>query len=346
MASSRRKAVTISEVAAAAGVSYQTVSRVVNDHPSVSPATRQLVQQMIGELGYRPNVFARSLVTRRSHRVGIITLGASYYGPAQTITSIETALRRDGYTLSFATLSAPTLENLGDLIKQLTLQAVDGLVLITPLIGVPVETIRRLCNSVPFVLVDVEPDTDVPSIEIDQAHGARLATEHLLGLGHTRIAEISGPLHWWDARQRHDSYLKVLRERELSSAGSIEGTWETESGYQAVKTLLTRNAAFTALVAGNDQMALGALRGLRECGLGVPRDVSVVGFDDTPEAAFYEPPLSSVRQNFAALGRQCADLIVALIQGEGLPKREVLLPVFIGRESTAPPTGQGIDVFP
>ena len=337
MARFRRKAVTISQVAAAAGVSYQTVSRVINNHPSVSPGTRQLVQRVVGELGYRPNVFARSLVTQRSHRVGIITLGASYYGPARTITSIETALRKDGYTLSFATLSTPTLENLGDLIEQLTQGAVDGLVLITPLVGVPVETIRQLCNGVPFVLVDVEPASDLPSVQIDQAHGARLATEHLLGLGHTRIAEISGPLEWWDARQRHDSYLGVLREHGLSSAGSAQGTWEAESGYRAVKTLLADHPGFTALVAGNDQMALGALRGLREGGLSVPHDVSVVGFDDIPEAAFFEPPLSSVRQDFAVLGRRCADLIVGLMQGERSLERLVLEPTFVHRQSTAPP---------
>lgn len=338
MTTFRRRAVTISQVAAAAGVSYQTVSRVINDHPSVSPVTRQRIQKIIGELGYRPNVSARSLVTNRSHRVGIITLGARYYGPAQTITSIETALRKDGYTPSFATLSAPTLENLGDLIKQLNQQAVDGLILITPLVGVPVATILKLCDGVPFVLVDVEAAPNIFSVEIDQAHGARLATEHLLALGHTRIAEISGPLYWWDARQRHDSYLNVLRERGLSSAGSIEGTWEAESGYHAVKTLLAQGSRFTAIVAGNDQMALGALRGLRESGFGVPQDVSVIGFDDTPEAAFYEPPLSSVRQDFAALGQWCADLIVKLMRGESSPERQVVSPDLICRESTAPPT--------
>lgn len=337
MAMTRRKTVTISQVAAAAGVSYQTVSRVINAHPSVAPKTRQLVQRIVDELGYRPNVFARSLVTQRSNRVGIITLGARYYGPAQTITSIETALREDGYTLSFATLSAPTLEHLSGLIEQLTQQAVDGLVLITPLVGVPVETIRRLCNGVPFVLVDVEPAPDLPSVEIDQVYGARLATEHLLDLGHTRVAEISGPLHWWDARQRHEGYLATLHERGLTSAGSVEGTWEAKSGYWAVKTLLDRDSSFTALVVANDQMALGAMRGLRECGFSVPGDVSVVGFDDTPEAAFYEPPLSSVRQDFGALGRRCADLIVGLMQGAASPQQQVLLPAFVHRESTAPP---------
>lgn len=340
MSLSRRKAVTISQVAAAAGVSYQTVSRVINDHPSVSPATRQLVQRVVAELGYRPNVFARSLVTQRSNRVGIITLGARFYGPAQTITSIETALREDGYTLSFATLSAPTLDNLSGLIEELIQQAVDGLVLITPLIGVPLGTIRRLCNGVPLVLVDAEPAGGIPSIDIDQAHGARLATEHLLELGHTQIAEVSGPLHWWDARQRHDAWLAVLREHDIEPVGSVEGTWETKSGYHAVKTLLGRGVRFTALVVGNDQMALGALKGLREHGLTVPGDVSVVGFDDTPEAAYFEPSLSSVRQNFTALGRGCADLIVELMQREVPPERQVLLPTFIHRKSTAPPKAE------
>jgi len=196
--------------------------------------------------------------------------------------------------------------------------------------------VRRLCGGVPFVLVDVEPTLNVPSVGIDQACGARLATEHLLELGHTRIAEISGPLEWWDARQRHEAHLNVLREHELTSAGSAQGTWEAASGYEAVKALLEQGSTFTALVAGNDQMALGALRGLRECGLAVPRDVSVVGFDDTPEAAFYEPPLSSVRQPFSALGRGCADLIVGLMQGKTSPRQRLLRPTLVRRESTAP----------
>lgn len=341
MARSTPKAVTIAEVAQVAGVSYQTVSRVINRHQNVSPGTRKLVEHVIQELGYRPNSFARSLVTRRSHRVGLITLGASYYGPAQTITSVETALREDGYTLLFATLSAPRLEELHSLIEQLLTQAADGLVLIAPLIGVPVRHIKKLCGNVPFVLIDAEAVPEAPALEFNQRQGAQLAAEHLLELGHTRIAEISGPLHWWDARQRHEGLLSVLTEHGLTLRGSIEGSWEAESGYRAVKALLEQRIEFTALVVGNDQMALGAIRGLREHGFRVPEDMSIIGFDNLPEAAYYEPPLSSVQQNFAALGRQCADLIVALMQGEPLPVLEPLTPTLVPRESTAPPTDQG-----
>lgn len=337
----RRKAVTIAEVAASAGVSYQTVSRVVNNHPNVADPTRRAVQGAIARLGYRPNIFARSLVTRRSNRVGLITLGARYYGPAQTITHVETALRADGYSLLFATLSAPTLENLSTLIAELVAQAVDGLVLITPLVGVPVETVRGVCDGVPFVLVDAEGAAGVRAAAIDQRRGGRLAAEHLLGLGHTRVAEISGPLGWWDARERHEGILEVLSERGLTLGGSIEGTWEAQSGYGAVKGLLEQNTDFTALVVGNDAMALGALKGLREHGLQVPGDVSVVGFDDLPEAAFFEPPLSSVRGDFPALGRRCADLIVALMGGLEPPEAAPLLPTFVARSSTAPPKRSG-----
>ena len=336
----RRKAVTIAEVAASAGVSYQTVSRVVNNHPNVAGPTRRAVQGAIARLGYRPNTFARSLVTRRSNRVGLITLGARYYGPAQTITHVETALRADGYSLLFATLSAPTLENLNTLIAEVA-QAVDGLVLITPLVGVPVETVRRVCDGVPFVLVDAEAASGVCAASIDQRRGGRLAAEHLLGLGHTRVAEISGPLGWWDARERHEGMLEVLGEHGLTLTGSVEGTWEAESGYGAVKGLLEHSTDFTALVAGNDAMALGALKGLREDGLRVPNDVSVIGFDDLPEAAFFEPPLSSVRGDFPALGRRCADLIVALMEGREPPEAAPLLPTLSVRSSTAPPKRSG-----
>lgn len=332
MARPTHKAVTISEVAQTAGVSYQTVSRVINQHQNVSPKTRQLVERVIRNLGYRPNSVARSLVTRRSHRVGIITLGASYYGPAQTITSVETALREDGYTLLFATLSAPKLEELHNLIEQLLAQAVDGLVLIAPLVGVPVGHIKKLCNGVPFVLIDGEAASDVPVLGINQQQGARLSAEHLVALGHTRIVEISGPLHWWDACQRHEALLSVMTENGLKLQGSVEGTWSAESGYRAVRKLL--ECSFTALVAGNDQMALGAMYGFRERGLRLPEDVAVIGFDDLPESAYYNPPLSSVRQNFADLGRQCADLIVALMQGDVPPTFEPLTPTLICREST------------
>lgn len=341
MERSRRKAVTIAEVAASAGVSYQTVSRVVNNHPNVADPTRRAVQGAIARLGYRPNAFARSLVTRRSNRVGLITLGARYYGPAQTITHVETALRADGYSLLFATLSAPTLDNLSTLVAELVAQGVDGLVLITPLVGVPTETVQQVCDGVPFVLVDAEGAAGVRAAAIDQRRGGRLAAEHLLSLGHTRVAEISGPLGWWDARERHEGVLEVLDERGLTLAGSIEGTWEAESGYRGVRELLGQNVNFTALVAGNDAMALGALKGLREGGLRVPEDVSVVGFDDLPEAAFFEPPLSSVRGDFPALGQRCADLIVELIGGREPPGSAPLLPTLSVRSSTAPPKRSG-----
>lgn len=337
MERSRRKAVTIAEVAASAGVSYQTVSRVVNNHPNVAGPTRRAVQGAIARLGYRPNAFARSLVTRRSNRVGLITLGARYYGPAQTITHVETALRADGYSLLFATLSAPTLANLSTLIAELVAQAVDGLVLITPLVGVPLETIRQVCDGVPFVLVDAEGAAGMYATTIDQRRGGRLAAEHLLALGHTRVAEISGPLGWWDARGRHEGVLEALHEHGLTLVGSIEGTWEAESGYQGVKTLLAQRVSFSALVAGNDAMALGALKGLRQAGLRVSEDVSVVGFDDLPEATFFEPPLTSVRGDFPALGRRCADLIVELMQGREPPEPAPLLPTLTVRGSTAPP---------
>ncbi len=339
MARPTPKAVTISEVAKVAGVSYQTVSRVVNRHQNVSPGTRKLVEGIIQDLGYRPNSFARSLVTRRSHRVGLITLGASYYGPSQTITSVETALREGGYTLLFATLSAPKLGELHSLIEQLLTQAVDGLVLIAPIIGVPVAHIKELCGSVPFLLVDAEATVGAPALEINQLQGARLATEHLLKLGHTRIAEVSGPLNWWDARQRHEGLLGALAEHGLTLLDNVEGTWEAESGYHSVKRLLARSTGFTALVVGNDQMALGALRALREHGLKVPEDVSVIGFDNLPEASYYEPPLSSVQQNFSALGKQCAELIVALMEGTSPPVQTPLTPLLVLRSSTAPPRG-------
>lgn len=284
------KAVTLNDVARAAGVSHQTVSRVINEHPSVAPATRARVLAAIRELGYRPNALARKLVTGRSKTVGIVGFGTTFYGPAQMVLSVERALKGRGYGFALASVDDLERPSLEGAVRELGRHDVEGLILITPLREVSLAEIDALCGGRPFVMIDVAKGSPLPSVVIDQGHGSALATRHLVDLGHHHVAEISGPLAWHDAWARHEAWRETLLKAGLTPGRSVEGDWTAEGGYRAAEALLSSGERFTALVVGNDQMALGALAALSERGVRVPEEVSVVGFDDVPEARFYRPP--------------------------------------------------------
>jgi LacI family transcriptional regulator len=332
---SRPRQVTLNDVAEDAGVSYQTVSRVVNEHPSVADDTRERVLRSIAKLGYRPNRIARGLVTQRSRTVGIVSFGAAFYGPAQMVINIDRSLKERGYGFALTTIREMTFESLRAAVQDLLERGVDGLVMITPILDIDLRQIRILCAGIPFVMIDIELGAQLPSVVIDQRYGGTLATQHLLELGHRRIAEISGPLDWCDAKLRHEGWAASMRGAGLDPAVSVESDWSAAGGYRAASNLLERGLPFSALVVGNDQMALGAVRAVREHGLQVPKDISVVGFDSIPESAFFEPPLTTVQQDFTALGRQSAEYLIALMEGEETPlQQRVLYPELIVRQST------------
>jgi DNA-binding LacI/PurR family transcriptional regulator len=327
---------TLEDVARCADVSYQTVSRVINQHPSVADGTRARVLGAIAKLGYQPNRAARSLVTRRSNNIGIVSFGSRYYGPTQMLVHIEAASRARGFGLTFTSVDGHTSPEMGRAIGDLTGQNLDGIVVIAPIAEVDPAEIVQLCGETPFMMIDVVASPGVHSVAVDQVHGARLATQHLVGLGHRRICEISGPLRWHDARLRHETWLTTLRASGITPGPSVESDWTAAGGYAATQRLLGSGVAFTALFGGNDQMALGAIRALRDAGLRVPEDVSVVGFDDVPEAAFFDPPLTTVHQDFVALGHAAVDGLTKLIQSpEAVPQQRVLYPTFVVRASTA-----------
>jgi DNA-binding LacI/PurR family transcriptional regulator len=329
------KRVTLEDVAQLARVSAQTVSRVVNDHPYVSDNTRQRVLEAIRTLDYRPNRAARSLVTQRSYMVGIITFGFLHYGPAQMVTHIERTAKARGYGVAFSTIDQMSRDAIRDAIDVLGDRSIDGLVLITPTMGVSHAELVQVCDRVPFVQIDIELGTQAPSVVIDQWHGSQLVTQHLIDLGHRDICEISGPLNWYGAHARHQSWLATLQAAGTEPGMSVEGDWTAQSGYNGIHNLLTHGARFSALVAANDQMALGAMRALRVHHLHIPEDVSVVGFDDIPEAAYFEPPLTTVRQDFTALGEQSIEYLVDLLNDPDTPDHQrVLYPKFIERSST------------
>jgi DNA-binding LacI/PurR family transcriptional regulator len=334
---------TLDDVAARCGVSYQTVSRVVNRSPLVAEKTRAQVLKAIAELGYRPNLAARRLATRRSSLIGMVGTKITYYGPAQVMVSIEETAKRQGYNLMFAGIQRPSEAQLTAAINELCEHQVDGLVLGVRLKG-GADFIRKLCRGVPFVALDAGPGSDVPTVMVDERHGTRLATQHLLDLGHRQIACIAGPPGWSASKERRQGWAQTLRNAGLEPGRCVEGDWSAGSGYAAIVQLLeAASRRFTAVVVANDHMALGALRALHAKGIQVPKHMSLVGYDDLPESPFFEPPLTTVHHDFAGQGQRCVEMLLRLINRQPAePSLQLLRPELVVRESTAAaPEGNG-----
>ncbi len=330
-----QKSVTLNDVAENAGVSYQTVSRVINNHPNVAESTRQRVMASIRALNYSPNQAARSLVTKRSDMIAIINFGPTYYGPSQMVSNIIREAKRTGYRVTLSTMDSFSGDDVRIALTDIRSQLIDGLIMIAPVFFDALEEIRVLIGDIPFVQIDMARQNDIASVVIEQAYGAQLATEHLIDLGHRQIAEISGPLNWYGAVMRHENWLSTMQTHELPEHMTVEGDWSAQSGYEAVNTLLDTGHDFTGIVAGNDQMAIGAIAALTDAGRSVPEDVSVVGFDNIPEAAYLRPALTTIYQDFAALGEQSVDYLVSLIKNPQTPVHQrVLYPELIIRNST------------
>jgi DNA-binding LacI/PurR family transcriptional regulator len=324
---------TMADVARALGLSHQTVSRVLNDHPSVRPDTRTRVLKAIEELGYRRNSAARALVTRRSQTVGVVSFDTTLYGPASTLAGIEQAAQQAGYFVSVAVARAATVETVRDAIERLIAQSVEGIIVIAPLIGT-VEILPSLTRTVPLVVVESGYAPDLTTVRVDQAEGARLVTRHLLDQGAATVWHVAGPGDWVEAEARVAGWRDELVRAGIRVPDLLRGTWRPESGYRA-GCVLARRRDVGAVFVGNDQMALGLLRAFHEAGLRVPEDVLVAGFDDVPEAAFYTPPLTTVRQNFPAVGRRSIDLLLGQVRDVGAePRQAVLPPELVVRQSS------------
>jgi DNA-binding LacI/PurR family transcriptional regulator len=328
----------MADVAARAGVSHQTVSRVVNGHPSVAPETRRRVQQAIEQLGYRPNLAARALVTGSTRTIGLVSVKINQYGPAQTMLGLESAARAAGYSVSVAILDDATAVAVREAVERFVAQKVDAVIALSTYDDAA-EALRCLEAPVPLVAVQVGGGEDRPAVGVDQETGARLATRHLLDLGHRTVHHIAGPADSQEARARIEGW-----RRELEAVGApvdepLQGDWTPSSGHAAGRQLAGRIRAgepVTAVFTANDQMALGLLSALHDEGLSVPRDVSLVGFDDLPEAPYFTPPLTTVRQDFSELGRRGVQLVLARLDGDPWHP-EPVPPALIVRASTAPP---------
>ncbi|PTL74572.1 LacI family transcriptional regulator [Rathayibacter caricis DSM 15933] len=326
---------TIRDVAVRAGVSYQTVSRVLNDSPQLRPRTRERVLAAISDLGFRPSAAARALATSRSGLIGILAAEShSFYGTATAMAAIEQAARDAGYRVPVVNVASPDAESLADGLEHLQRESVEAIVVLAPQERA-LEAIESLSIGVPFVTLGAAGRGADPRLLVDQAAGGRLATEHLLALGHRRIAHVAGPQHWVEAHARLEGFTTRLAEDALEPARVIEGDWSAESGYRAGLRLVDEVADLDAVFAGNDQMALGLLHACADRGVRVPDDLSVVGFDDVPEAAHYLPPLTTIRQDFAEVGRRTIGVVLAELRGETAAVDLPVAPQLVERASTA-----------
>jgi DNA-binding LacI/PurR family transcriptional regulator len=325
----------IRDVARLAEVSHQTVSRVLNQHPSIRPETKQRVLEAMETLQYRPNRAARALVTSRSRTVGVLMATAGEFGPSSSVAAIEDAARQEGYWVNTANLAATTPEAIVEAVEHLMEQAIEGLVVIAPQVRV-FNVLAELALGVPVVSLQSVSGALRSELAADQVYGARLATEHLIGLGHHEIVHIAGPRDWIEAESRMQGFLEAVSDADLPTRPPILGDWTAEFGYFAGREL-ARARDFTAVFAANDLMAIGAMHGFRDAGLDVPRAVSVVGFDDIPVAPHVWPPLTTVHQDFAELGRRTMALLLAEMRGEAPVLGAVIEPRLVARESTSAP---------
>jgi DNA-binding LacI/PurR family transcriptional regulator len=333
-----RRRPAIHDVARLAGVSHQTVSRVVNSHPSVSDRTRRLVLAAIDELGYRPSSAARALATGRSRVLGVVTLAGTLHGPVSMLYGIEAAAGEQGYSVSVAHLPTDDARTLTQTVARLQRQGVDGVVVIAPLVSMG-EALSEFARQLPVVAIGNSVAAALPVVSVDNEAGARMATEHLLTQGHRTVWHLGGPDGWYEAHDRSAGWRSALLAAGAEAPPALTGDWSPRSGYQAGQ-VLARLPELTAVFVANDQMALGFLRALHEQGRRVPDDVSVVGFDDIPEAGYLTPPLTTIRQPFDTIGRRGLEALLSQIAPGRADDRQVVIePELVVRESTAAPSG-------
>ena len=328
---------TMFDVARRAGVSHQTVSRVLNDLTGVAASTRLRVEQAIAELNYTPSPTARAMARRRSGSIGLIQAGRPDYGPSNAALGFNEAAHSAGYTVTQASMRSLDSDVLRQAVHRLALQRVEAIVLISgEREGVGV--LAGIDAGVPLVVVASEPAPGLHRVSIDQYAGARLATEHLIALGHREIRHVTGPDDSMDAAERRRGWADAMRAHGLDAPAPIMGDWLAASGDAAGRAILADDGAATAVFVANDQMSLGVLHACHDRGVRVPDELSVIGFDDIPEAAYFTPPLTTMRQDFDSLGRDIMATVLDVLRDEpDAPDRTSRVPHVVVRASTAAP---------
>jgi len=334
----RKQRVSMADVARLAGVSSQTVSRVSNGHPSVTGRTREQVLAAMRQLGYRPNSAARALRNGQFNTIGVILFSLDSTGSSKTLEAIATHAAAEGYAITLIPIDVPTQDNVMGAFTRLDELAVDAVIAIMEIHLLDAGMVKLPPDAHVVVVVDSDAGDRYSVVDTDQAMGARLAVSHLLGLGHRTVWHVTGPETSFAGRRRTAAWRRTLEKAGRPVPPPLPGDWSAGSGYEA-GLRLAGEPGCTAVFAANDQMALGLLRAFHERGRSVPGDISVVGFDDIAEASCFIPPLTTVHQDFAEVGRRCVQGVLRQIRGEEVPRPGTdLVPTrLVVRASTAPP---------
>ena len=320
------------------GVSTQTVSRVINNRPDVSPETRASIEAAIASVGFQPSAVARSLVQRRSQTIGVVVVGLKYFGVAQTLNGITEESEASGYALLLKELASYDVAEVVRVVDFLLAHRVEGIIFVAPEISTTIESVgtQLPASYPPMVFLKSEPSATFSSISIDNYGGARVATDHLVALGRRRIGHLTGPLSWREARERVDGWRDSLRDAALEPGPLASGTWSSASGEAAFEQMLELDPQIDAVFAGNDQMALGVLHAAHRRGIDVPARLAVVGFDGLAEGAQFTPSLTTVSQPLGELGQMAVRELLALLEeepGHGVVRSLTLAAELIVRES-------------
>lgn len=335
--------VTIQDVARAAGVSAQTVSRVLNNRPDVSSETRSRIQEIIKTLDYAPNTIARSLSRGRTNTIGVVGFGLEYFGSSSVLIGIERKANELGYSILLTLFEQFGGGDADDVLLQMAAQQVAGIIwsipgfLDSPKLNRP--AVKNL--SVPIIHLNRRPSKSSPVVSVNNRLGGRLATEHLLDQGFQKVGIITGPRYWWEAEERFLGWKQVMQERGVSDLDDLvfEGNWEAESGDRGFQTLITKNANLEAIFVSNDQMALGVIQAANRIGIQIPGDLSIVGFDDIPESEYFLPPLTTVRQDAKRLGALAVTSLHAFIEDSTARQKIIesepqIIPELVVRQSS------------
>lgn len=335
---------TIKQVAKATGVSTQTVSRVINNRPDVAPETRERILTIINELGYQPSALARSLIQQRSYTLGVVTAGLKYIGPSRTLNGITSAAEEAGYSLLLKELPRFDAENVLPIFQAFFSHHVDGIIWAVPEVGENRNWIYKqsLDLNIPVVYLTMESKENISTVSVDNYLGGQMATFHLLEHGYRHIGHITGPLDWWEARQRMEAWKDALKENGLEAREEqcAEGNWSPESAVQAFEKLLKQYPEMDSIFVANDQMALAVIQVACQRQLKIPEELAIVGFDDIPESAYFCPPLTTVQQDQYAVGKVAVEQTIKMIENgwQGLqplePKPILLTPTLVVRESS------------
>ncbi len=332
-----QRAPSMFDVARRAGVSHQTVSRVLNAHPNVRESTRVRVRTAIEELGYRPNRAARTLVTGRDRVLGVVAPRSTLFGPVSLLAAFEEQAVGAGFGVSVVRVR----EIDGGSVRQAVQRHLDGqvagIVVIAPVASVA-EALDTVPRDVPLVTVDGDPDQQLPMATVDQVEGGRIATEHLLAAGHATVWHVAGPTDWFDAAGRAAGWAAALHAAGAEVPPVMAADWSADAGYRAGE-LMARMPEVTAVFAANDALATGLLHAFHDRGRSIPGDVSVVGFDDVPVSAHLIPPLTSLRADFEAVAREALDLLLNHEAGPDVSQavHRKIAPVLVSRDSVGPP---------